>query len=143
MEFGESNQVEYMKLDKHINHDGVGKYTLIGMRRIKELSPGERSDAERCLQRLKELGCIPNYGFFVLGYNDAFSPVAMRAYSDELKTYAQAMSDAGNNILKSGGSTQIGMDCLQKAKELFEFANDIETELLLIDIHSDKAKLPD
>lgn len=80
-----------MKLDRNINTDGRGKYALVHMRKLRELTGLALFEAEDAIKLLTDLGVIRGGGneadgtlgeqFFVIKYKDMFAPAALQAYS--------------------------------------------------------------
>lgn len=80
-----------MKLDRNINADGVGKYALVQMRKLRELlvQPRPESlDLSNAWALLIQAGVIhfgdegPGEQFFVMKYKDKFSGDALHAYAE-------------------------------------------------------------
>lgn len=83
-----------MKLDRNTNKDKSGKYALVLLRQTRRLKGARAKQAQEAIQTLKELGCLrignENFGsqFFVLGYQDKFTPAALSAYAGAALTEA-------------------------------------------------------
>lgn len=94
-----------MKLDRHINPDGRGKYALINLRTNKVEWGGDDQ-------------------FFVLKYKDKFAVAALKAYAAAVRLEAEAVRmDAAN-------TTQTGTQFIAEAEagSLVEYACEIEHE---------------
>lgn len=76
-----------MKLDRHLNADGQGKYALIKRRVMRELTPRIRQAANNALELLCECGMVdygdsPHTDFFVIRIKDKYAGPALQAYAN-------------------------------------------------------------
>ena len=111
-----------MRLDRNTNPDGTGKYALVNMRRLRQLSPDNQRVANDMLHSLAEMGVL-TYGnetpadqFFVLKYKDPFAFAALLAYAEACRINAQFQIDNP----KLGNA--------KKANEYLEYAAEIRKE---------------
>lgn len=100
-----------MRLDRHINQDGRGKYALLKLRRQELPISPEAMEAAELLKRegLLQFGNeTEDAQFFVLKYTDKFAVRALEAYARAVWAEAARMGDPG----------------------LVEFAEDMDREVL-------------
>lgn len=120
-----------MKLDRNINPDGWGKYALVLMRVLIPIMQKPATDAEAVAVReafelLIQKGIIrtgaeaPGLNFFVLGFNDRFTPQALRGYYAAVKNHAEELPPG------------------QERAELLEFAEEIRREFVTAVITANK-----
>lgn len=98
-----------MKLDRHINDDGLGKYAVINLRRLQELCGGQTTferwtpGVAQALKTLDEVGAL-EWGrtgeqdeFFLIKLRDRYAEAGLKAYADAArvddKEYADAVFD--------------------------------------------------
>lgn len=91
-----------MKLDRDVNKDGVGKYAVVNMRKVREIegrcgalssAPYLREDVRNALDLLEQVGVL-DYGrgekdFFLIRLADRFAYRALHAYA--MAVYADAV----------------------------------------------------
>lgn len=80
-----------MKLDRNVNTDGQGKYALLNLRRLDDLSPADNRSTYLLLAVLERRGVL-QYGnvgqedeFFLLKLRDRHSRPALMAYADSIR----------------------------------------------------------
>lgn len=89
-------EVHTMKLDRNINPNGRGKYALLKLRELGDLS---RDEIVMALENLEELsvaqceravdfGDTPDSEFFVIRLKDRFAGPAIMAYAEAVRDYA-------------------------------------------------------
>jgi len=108
-----------MKLDRNINPDGKGRYALIHLRKctptIEEsglLGKILICDAE-AVSFGNPNGDTPGEQFFVLKYKDKFASEALNAYAGSVRNEAWRLR---------------GLDQIDEAEQLEEFASEVEEE---------------
>jgi hypothetical protein len=119
-----------MKLDRNVNPNKEGKYALIKVRKIKELSPENYVTVTEMLDFLHDHGVLqwgnecPDQQFFVMKYGDRFTAPALMAYSQSARLSA-CSPEFGNATHHS----------------LLEYADQIQDEA--IEAYQVGKKLPD
>ncbi len=96
-----------MELDRDINVDGKGKYALINMRKIptSPRTPQELAEAILKNPECVEFGRVgTEQEFFVIKLKDAFSQVALKAYSNEAYSHDPQYSDRILNLAERAGT---------------------------------------
>ncbi len=120
-----------MKLDRNINPDGRGKYALINMRRVAELTAetcaSPTGEINQALRVLAKFGAL-TYGFesegeqfFVMKYKDRFTAAGLRGY-------AKACREESDAIREGCGRTNRAEGSIETANSLEEFAYEIDRE---------------
>lgn len=112
-----------MKLDRNINPDGSGKYTLLKMRLLRENKDPRVYEAWHIL---KDAGLIhwgdegPGEQFFVLKYKDQFTHFALRSYANHVEAYAMT--------ILPGMNVELHDELLEYAKEIHKEASIAEEQ---------------